>query len=316
MNTPIYVHAHAAPTPTPLTVSTTIRAAYTPTNPDLPCPPLHNLSILHHSDDSDYDTEEEEDDDSSSSPSLSSSDSSIDHSESPPSLKTHSRDELQTLLESQQAHRHKPPIVSSSIFHSVSRPKPPTGPLPIGKTAMSTSYRPPTSRQLTLIENRSSSSSLPPKLQSPTNKAASRLPSSPIIFAKSYQPLSSPHAGISKSKHRSQDVRSYFAPSPQRSSSSPSPPSFTPLAYIVVLASFYFKGRDLKGIHFIPHLDPRCQPAISFLCSNKCDYAFTSSISTARLILGDLYAQPICELSPLVEASLPIFESDSEDSDF
>jgi hypothetical protein len=190
-------------------------------------------------------------------------------------------------------------------------------------------YHPPTSRQMDLQRHTSSTRQLPSTTppgtptRTRTNSRRSLSTSSPITTRDSLPtsfstPSDSDHGSssipvLSPRFQRVQhsDVRKYFKKSTPFPTPSPSGPISSPLSYIVVLSSFYYKGKTLRGIHFIPNNDPRCQPALSFLCAMRCDFAFTASTNVARTIFGDFHAQPICEESALVDASRPVLHTSS-----
>jgi hypothetical protein len=91
-------------------------------------------------------------------------------------------------------------------------------------------------------------------------------------------------------------------PSNDTSSSSivaPSP------VYLVVLSPAIRNGQQLRGIHFIPGSDTQWLSAVSLLKEGGIEFAFLHDLITARGLLNDASALPICEESPLLAALRP-----------
>jgi hypothetical protein len=85
-----------------------------------------------------------------------------------------------------------------------------------------------------------------------------------------------------------------------------------PPVYLVVLSHAIRNGQQLRGIHFIPGSDPQWLSAVSLLKEGGIEFAFLHDLITARGVLNDPSALPICEDSPLLAALCPrcIFDDD------
>jgi hypothetical protein len=78
-----------------------------------------------------------------------------------------------------------------------------------------------------------------------------------------------------------------------------------PPVYLVVLSPAIRNGQELRGIHFIPGSDPKWMSAVSLLKEGGMEFAFLHDLITARGLLNDPSALPICENSPLLAALRP-----------